>query len=403
MQEQGGLHQRAEERADPLAGERGRSAAPRLGRSTSRRSARHCSKASGSWCAATRPSPRSGPANAQNCWPRPKRSLPRSRPASTVPAAGCAARRPVRSASGREDHQQIQGRQALHPHDHRRHVRLRAQDRADHSGGCAGRSLRDPDDPPRRSARRKRRVRAYNSSDGRARFATMKDTIEIRPIHHHLETRVRAHVFLCMLAYYVSFELHQRLPELLFTDDTPLAPTDPVKPATRSASAHTKAGSATTPDGYPAHTLPDLLADLGNDLPQHRPHRPPPSTPSPASPHPPRYKPTPSNCSTSNSTSSQSHTSPQHPNPRANTAGFVISRPKTSGSRPARESTRVGTPPLVQPTDPGSETAYVPGHLPASAARPLTPRRWLTSGRGRSATRTSRRSSRRTSRRSACA
>ena len=42
-------------------------------------------------------------------------------------------------------------------------------------------------------------------------FGTMKDTIEIRPIHHHLETRVRAHVFLCMLAYYVSFELQTRL------------------------------------------------------------------------------------------------------------------------------------------------------------------------------------------------
>jgi hypothetical protein len=107
-------------------------------------------------------------------------------------------------------------------------------------------------------------VRAYKQLKMAERaFRTMKDTIEIRPIHHHLETRVRAHVFLCTLAYYVSFELAARLPDLLFTDDTPLAPADPVKPATRSASAHTKAGSATTPDGYPAHTLPDLLADLG--------------------------------------------------------------------------------------------------------------------------------------------
>jgi hypothetical protein len=107
-------------------------------------------------------------------------------------------------------------------------------------------------------------VRAYKQLKMAERaFGTMKDTIEIRPIHHHLETRVRAHIFLCMLAYYVSFELSARLPELLFTDDTPIAPTDPVKPATRSASARKKAGSATTPDGYPAHTLTDLLADLG--------------------------------------------------------------------------------------------------------------------------------------------
>jgi hypothetical protein len=107
-------------------------------------------------------------------------------------------------------------------------------------------------------------VRAYKQLKMAERaFGTMKDTIEIRPIHHHLETRVRAHVFLCMLAYYVSFELSARLPELLFTDDTPLAPSDPVKPATRSRSAHKKAGSHTTTDGHPAHTLPDLLADLG--------------------------------------------------------------------------------------------------------------------------------------------
>jgi DDE family transposase len=106
-------------------------------------------------------------------------------------------------------------------------------------------------------------VRAYKQLKMAERaFRTMKDTIEIRPIHHHLETRVRAHVFLCMLAYYLAFELRQRLTELLFTDDTPLAPADPVKPATRSASARAKAGSATTPDGHPAHTLPDLLADL---------------------------------------------------------------------------------------------------------------------------------------------
>jgi hypothetical protein len=107
-------------------------------------------------------------------------------------------------------------------------------------------------------------VRAYKQLKMAERaFGTMKDTIEIRPIHHHLTTRVRAHIFLCMLAYYVSFELHARLPELLFTDQTQLAPTDPVKPATRSRSAHKKAGSATTPTGHAAHTLTDLLADLG--------------------------------------------------------------------------------------------------------------------------------------------
>jgi hypothetical protein len=107
-------------------------------------------------------------------------------------------------------------------------------------------------------------VRAYKQLKMAERaFRTMKDTIEVRPIHHHLEPRVRAHVFLCMLAYYVCFELQQRLTPLLFTDETPLAPTDPVAPARRSPAATAKAGSHTTRDDLPAHSLTDLLSDLG--------------------------------------------------------------------------------------------------------------------------------------------
>jgi hypothetical protein len=106
-------------------------------------------------------------------------------------------------------------------------------------------------------------VRAYKQLKLNERaFRTMKDTIEIRPIHHHLENRVRAHIFLCMLAYYVAYELQARLAPLLFTDQNPACNTDPVAPATRSAAARAKAGSHTTPDGHPAQTLADLLADL---------------------------------------------------------------------------------------------------------------------------------------------
>jgi hypothetical protein len=107
-------------------------------------------------------------------------------------------------------------------------------------------------------------VRAYKQLKMAERaFRTMKDVIEIRPIHHHLEDRVRAHAFLCMLAYYVAFELHLRLAPLLFTDEEPLSPTDPVAPAQRSAAAKAKAGSARTPDDHPAHSLTDLIAELG--------------------------------------------------------------------------------------------------------------------------------------------
>jgi DDE family transposase len=87
--------------------------------------------------------------------------------------------------------------------------------------------------------------------------------LEIRPIYHHLETRVRAHAFLCMLAYYVQFELAQRLAPLLYTDDTPTAATNPVAPAHRSPAATAKTNGHRSRDGHQLHTLADLLADLG--------------------------------------------------------------------------------------------------------------------------------------------
>jgi hypothetical protein len=106
-------------------------------------------------------------------------------------------------------------------------------------------------------------VRAYKQLKMAERaFRTMKDTIEIRPIHHHLEDRVRAHIFLCTLAYYVAYELQARLAPLLFTDDTPLASADPVAPARRSPRGQANAAAARTEDGHTAHTLTDLLADL---------------------------------------------------------------------------------------------------------------------------------------------
>ena len=94
-------------------------------------------------------------------------------------------------------------------------------------------------------------------------YRTIKDALEVRPIRHHLEDRVRAHFFLFMLAYYVLFELRERLTPLLFADEFPQAPVDPVAPASRSTDARTKAGRARTADGLPAMSLPDLFAELG--------------------------------------------------------------------------------------------------------------------------------------------
>jgi hypothetical protein len=94
-------------------------------------------------------------------------------------------------------------------------------------------------------------------------YRTIKDALDVRPIRHHLQERVEAHFFLFLLAYHVLFELQARLTPMLFTDDTPLSPTDPVAPARRSPAANAKAGSARTPDGLPAYNLSDLVAELG--------------------------------------------------------------------------------------------------------------------------------------------
>jgi hypothetical protein len=94
-------------------------------------------------------------------------------------------------------------------------------------------------------------------------YRTIKDALDVRPIRHHLTDRVQAHFFLFLLAYHLLFELHARLAPMLFTDDTPLTPADPVAPARRSPAANTKAGRARTPDGLPAYNLTDLIAELG--------------------------------------------------------------------------------------------------------------------------------------------
>jgi hypothetical protein len=107
-------------------------------------------------------------------------------------------------------------------------------------------------------------VRAYKQLKvNEQAFRQMKTPLEIRPVHHRLADRVRAHAFLCMLACYVQFELARRLAPMLFTDDTPLSPADPVAPAQRSPQAATKASTARTADGLPAHSFDDLIEDLG--------------------------------------------------------------------------------------------------------------------------------------------
>ncbi|WP_427008555.1 IS1634 family transposase [Pseudarthrobacter sp. H2] len=86
--------------------------------------------------------------------------------------------------------------------------------------------------------------------------------LHLRPIHHWTETRVRAHVFICMLAAYVVWHLRRAWAPLTFTDEDRPAPTDPVAPATRSVAAQAKASRHATTGGDPAHSFGSLLAHL---------------------------------------------------------------------------------------------------------------------------------------------
>jgi hypothetical protein len=83
--------------------------------------------------------------------------------------------------------------------------------------------------------------------------------LHIRPIYHQLSERVRAHVFLCMLAYYVEWHMRQKLAPMLFEDDDPAAGE---APAQRSPKAQRKVHSRRTADGLPTHSFATLLKDL---------------------------------------------------------------------------------------------------------------------------------------------
>ena len=97
-------------------------------------------------------------------------------------------------------------------------------------------------------------------------FRGLNTDLDIRPIRHRTETRVRAHVFLRMISYYITWHMQARLAPMLFTDhDKPAARAarpSPVAPAARSASALAKAATKRTQDGQPVHSFRTLLADL---------------------------------------------------------------------------------------------------------------------------------------------
>lgn len=121
---------------------------------------------------------------------------------------------------------------------------------------------------PARNLNSQQVVATYKSlSTVERAFRSMKSVdLKVRPIYHHQAERVKAHVFLCMLAYYVEWHMRRALAPLLFDDEDHEAAqaqrTSIVAPAQRSTAAQQKAASKQTADGSPVHSFRTLLADL---------------------------------------------------------------------------------------------------------------------------------------------
>jgi transposase len=96
-------------------------------------------------------------------------------------------------------------------------------------------------------------------------FRSLKTVdLKVRPIHHRTADRVRAHILLCMLTYYVEWHMREAWRELMFadTDQAAKATRDPVAPAKRSTKALAKVASHTLDDGTPVHSFSTLMAEL---------------------------------------------------------------------------------------------------------------------------------------------
>ena len=110
-------------------------------------------------------------------------------------------------------------------------------------------------------------VRRYKSlAQVERAFRTLKGLdLRIRPIHLRTEDHVRSHILLCMLAFYVEWQMRKDLAPLLFDDeqlDQDRNNRDPVRPAECSASAKAKKLNRVTPDGLPVHSFQTLLSEL---------------------------------------------------------------------------------------------------------------------------------------------
>ena len=202
--------------------------------------------------------------------------------------------------------QPAQGRQALHHRHHRRQLQLRPQPGLHHRRGQAGRHLRAAHQrraPATWTAREV--VSSYKAlAQVERAFRAFNTDLDIRPIRHRTEDRVRAHVFLRMMSYYITWHMQARLAPVLFTDDdkpaAQAARTSPVAPAARSPKALAKAATKHTPADLPGAQLRQPAHRPGHHLPEHHRTRRPRPARLPARHHPDRRSSArPSTCSAS--------------------------------------------------------------------------------------------------------
>ena len=171
-------------------------------------------------------------------------------------------------AAGRQGDRPRQNGQALRPQDHRGVVRLPPQARSHHPRGRPGRSVHRA----HQLARERTRcpgdgVRLQASEPGQAHPRSFKTVdLKVRPIFHYTPDRVRAHVLLCMLAYYVQWPMRQALAPLLFDDDDRASAeatrTSVVAPARVSPRAQDQGRRKRTATSWLVHSFRTLLNDL---------------------------------------------------------------------------------------------------------------------------------------------
>ena len=216
------------------------------------------------WPAETRPWPPSGPANATSCWPPPKPTWNPSRPPAD------AEKRPLRGA----DKIGVRVGKVVNRHKMAKHFELaiddtslafpRKTDQIAAEAALDGIYVVRASAPHTAGMDAAAVVGAYKDlSLVEADFRGIKTIdLDLRPIYHYSEDRVRAHVFICMLASYLIWHLRRAWAPMCFSDENKPPRPDPVAPARRSTAARTKASRQHHPDGQAIHSLATLFDEL---------------------------------------------------------------------------------------------------------------------------------------------